>query len=151
MPRRILQGDSPPEMKGKIIAMGDLNKTKREITYVHQQTQPKFVSLIVFNLDNLERTPYKYYSPNDIERRLVILRKTGRKPLLEEEDANRNVELITEYPFSTSTKIKEELQLECSAITVRIVLHKDSIHPSKPAQKVEKTIQPHDLILPLKT
>ncbi|GJQ70867.1 hypothetical protein Trydic_g786 [Trypoxylus dichotomus] len=70
---------------------------------------------------------------NNIKTILVTVGRAGRTLLLEEEDENRVVEFITEYSFSTSTKIKAELQLECAA---RGVLHKNDIHHRKPAQKV---------------
>lgn len=87
----------------------------------------------------VQRWVSRHENGNDADRPLKSLPRTGRKPILNEGDINRVREFCSENPFSTATKIREQLHLECSKYTVIRSLHQNGFRCRKPAKKVDIT------------
>ncbi|KAK9695450.1 hypothetical protein QE152_g32556 [Popillia japonica] len=96
MPRRLHQSDSVLEIRGRIIAIKELGKTKREIA--------EDVGLLP---RQVQRQISRYV--NDNGRPLQTLPRTGRNPVLQENDVNTIVEFNAQRPFTGSAQIKEEV------------------------------------------
>jgi hypothetical protein len=74
-----------------------------------------------------------------LDRPLSTRAKSGRPKVTTQEQDNAIVEMTREMPFTNTTQIKEELQLNCSANTIARRLHASELHARTPAKKIELT------------
>lgn len=63
-------------------------------------------------------------------------RRCGRKQLLTQAQQHILVDTVEDMPFTAATELRVQLQLPCSARTVRNYLHKAGVHSRRPAKKV---------------
>jgi Mn-dependent DtxR family transcriptional regulator len=74
-----------------------------------------------------------------LDRPLSTRAKSGRPKVTTQKQDNAIVEMTREMPFTNTTQIKEELQLNCSANTIAGRLHASELHARTPAKKIELT------------
>lgn len=70
---------------------------------------------------------------------MKTLPRSGRPRLLDNASVNRLAEEIRNSPFTTSSILKENLQLRCSASTILRRLHERELHSRCPARKPQIT------------
>ncbi|KAK9744045.1 hypothetical protein QE152_g8142 [Popillia japonica] len=93
MSRRLHQSQSVLEIRGRIIAIKEVEKTKREIA-----------EDVGLSLRQVQSWISRY--ANDNGRPLQTLPRTGRRPVLQENDVNIIVEFNAQRPFTGSIRQK---------------------------------------------